>query len=121
MSKAVLTNDNMPKTIFRRKTFGCPTCYWNTDNPVAEGIKCPRRGCGFIIHETDPERMGTITIMGPEDIDDEILKMDDERVKEEKVKMTQKEKDDHKVKRLQDIQDALSKHLPNKEGDFISS
>ena len=62
----------MPKTIIKKRTWGC-VCLWNTDNPAWEGRDCP--SCGKVRgvqRETNPARMGTLTIIGVEDVDEEV-------------------------------------------------
>ena len=103
-----ITQDkNMPKTIIKRKTWGC-TCLWNTDNPEWEGRDCPN--CGKpngIQRETDPNRMGTLTIMGEEDVELEIEREDEERTKKGETKRTEAEKTVYRTKRKQDIVEAI--------------
>ena len=66
----------MPRTVIIRKTWRCPVCphpgsaQW--DNDSLNGKLCPLCGVGIVRLETDPEKCGTLTVMGSEDIEDEI-------------------------------------------------
>ena len=103
------------ETVIRVKTWGCENWqqgeqYWyNTQTKPVVGAMCPMQGGGRLILMTDPSRMGTQTVMGPSDIENEIIKEDWERGKKGETKMDIVEKEGYKTKRLQDIQDAIQK------------
>ena len=71
----------MPKTIIIRQAWYCNTCRMDSGTNNAGGwetgvetpVPCPRKGChGVVTRETDPARCGILTVMGVEDIEDEI-------------------------------------------------
>lgn len=71
----------MPKTVIIRNTWRCPVCphpgpcQW--DNDSLDGQVCPNCHDGIIGLTNIVERMGTLTIMGPEDVEEEILERDE--------------------------------------------
>ena len=101
------------ETVIRVKTWGCENWQqgylWNTQTQPPRGMMCPDAGGGRVILMTDPSRMGTMTVMGPSDIENEIIQEDWERGKKGETKMDIVEKEGYKTKRLQDIQDAIQK------------
>ncbi len=119
------------KTILKIKTWSCACGYAQDFDPTQENQdlhfnndsqfrlsnlkanECPSCGLkglkGAMTKETNPDKKTTVTIMGEEDIEDEILKDDEEKTKQGKVKMTGQEKADYRAKRKQDIKDAIIK------------
>ena len=71
----------MPKTVILKKTWRCPCCphpglsQW--DNDCFEGQPCPNCGEDIVALTTDTDRMGTMTIIGEEDIEIEIAERDE--------------------------------------------
>lgn len=100
----------MPKTIIKRRTWGCEGCNWNTDNPDFEGVSCPSCREHEIQRETDPDRMGTLTVMGEEDIEDEFVKNKDgkfSRLLHDMPVKTEAQKNAYRAKRKEDIRKAI--------------
>ena len=105
----------MPKTIIQQITYMCPTGLGNPNascrfhrasNNLTPDGKCPT--CKLdLVKSTDPLDKITMTVMGEEDIEDEILRDDEEKTKQGKVKMTALEKDAYRNKRKADIQAAI--------------
>ena len=119
------------KTIIKIKTWSC-ACGYKQDMPPTQenqnlhfnndrqfplsnlkANECPSCGLkglkGVMQKETDPLKKTTVTIMGEEDIESEILRDDEEKTKQGKVKMSVSEKETYRTKRKQDIQDAINK------------
>ena len=106
------------KTI-KIKTWSCPSCNYHQDfEPTAElmlkyfdktNAVCPSCGRAELIKETNPDKKTIMTIIGEEDIETEIERIDNEKEKDGKFKMTTQEKDNHREKRKQDIQEAITK------------
>lgn len=105
----------MPKTIIQIQTMMCPTGLGNpnascrfhraSNNMTPDG-KCPT--CKLVlVKSTDPNDKITMTVMGEEDIEDELVKDDEEKTKQGKVKMTVGEKTAYRNKRKQDIIEAI--------------
>jgi len=59
----------MPRTIIIRQTYHCTGCRFESDILIGA---CPTDGCkGEMYHEIDPQRCGTLTVIGAEDIEAE--------------------------------------------------
>lgn len=95
----------------------CPTGLGNSnascrfhrasDNLPADEM-CPH--CKLVlVKSTDPQDKITMTVIGEEDIETEILKDDEEKTKQGKVKMSVSKKDAYRIKRKQDIVEAIQK------------
>ena len=119
----------MPKTIITIQTWTCSCGYkqdceptqanqdlhFNNDSQfrlsnlkVNECPSCALKGIKNTMSlETNPAKKVVLTVMGEEDIEDEILKDDEEKTKQGKVKMTVAEKTAFRNKRKADIQAAL--------------
>ena len=66
----------MPKTIIIRNTWRCSDCDFEWDIGGQDG--CPEGDCvGHVYQTTDVSRMGTLTVVGVEDIEVEILDRDE--------------------------------------------
>jgi len=107
----VETNDEIVVYV---RTWGCENWaegqkyWWNTQVQPADGAKCPVAGGGAIILMTDESRMGTMTIMGPLGVENEILLEDWERGKRGESKMNKATKEEYRERRAQDIEEALA-------------
>ena len=78
-----------------------------SDNMPADNM-CPT--CKLVLVKSiDPNDKITMTVMGEEDIEIEILQDDEKKIKAGKIKMTATEKSAHRIKRKADIQDAIKK------------
>ena len=76
-----------------------------SDDMTADGM-CPT--CHLLlVKSTDPSDKITMTVMGEEDIEPEILKDDEEKTKKGKAKMTNTEKTAYRNKRKGDIAEAI--------------
>ena len=67
----------MPRTVIIRKTWRCPVCDAEWDSSAYNTLPCPYCGQGVVRIETNPARCGTLTVMGYEDIEEEILERDE--------------------------------------------
>ena len=97
----------MPRTIFVRKTWRCPTCDAEWDSDVQDGKVCPYCGTGIVRQENDVTRCGTLTVMGVEDIEPEIEAADQARIQKGRPVQTAGEKATYRAKRQVDIAAAI--------------
>lgn len=111
------------KTIIKIKTWSCSCGYQQDFEPTQEnmdnhyrGLKaneCPscalKKLKGTLQKEVDSTKKIILTVIGEEDIEDEILEDDKEKIKSGKSQMTNEEKITYRLKRKQDIQDAINK------------
>ena len=68
----------MPQTTIVRQTWHCTDCRYESDRLVG---CCSTNGCkGDIFQETDPARCGSMTVIGPEDIQAELAAINAARV-----------------------------------------
>ena len=120
------------KTIIKIRTWRCSKCDYAQDfEPTQENMDvhfnndrtfrisnlnendCPscalKEVKGVMKKEIDPEKKIEMTVMGEEDIEDEIVEKDEKAEEEGKSKMTNTQKDAHRAKRRNDIVDAIKK------------
>jgi len=122
------------KTLIKIKTWKCSECdYYQDFEPTTENMdknfndpnqrlrkdilvvanecpSCVTKGIRntTLAKESNPNKKITLTIMGEEDIEPEIIKDDEEKTKEGKPKMTNPQKEAYRTKRKADIVSAIS-------------
>ena len=85
----------MPRTIIVRQTWRCPTCDSEWDSPVLDGQVCSYCNVGVVRREMNPARCGTLTVIGEEDIEEELLSI------------ASPEKSAYRTKRLREMNEAI--------------
>lgn len=105
------------KTIIQQITLMCPTGLGNPNASCrfhrASDNLTPDRMCPtcklVLVKSTDPSDKITMTVMGEEDIEPEIVRDDEEKTKVGKEKMTPTEKEAYRAKRKGEIVEAIKK------------
>ncbi|KKN59596.1 hypothetical protein LCGC14_0540590 [marine sediment metagenome] len=120
------------KTIIKIRTWRCSKCDYAQDfEPTQENMnvhfnndrtfkvsnlkenECPscalKGGAGLLKKVTNNAKKIKMTVMGEENIEDEIVEKDKEAEKEGKSKMTSTQKNTYRTKRKKDIEEAIVK------------
>jgi len=96
----------MSRTTICRRTWHCTGCRYESDQLVGT---CSTLACvGEIYEETDPARCGSMTVIGPEDIENEVTAIQAARAARGQAELPAQAVADYKAQRMAEMNAAIA-------------
>ena len=95
----------MPKTIIIRQTWHCTGCGYEADRLIGA---CRTVGCsGTMYLESNPAKCGSMTVIGPEDVEDEIAAVNSGRASRAQPALSATAENQYRTQRIAEMNAAI--------------